>query len=155
MQQRTKRPTTNFFFRHKAGAYRSGLEEDIQKQLAEAGVAGEYEAGRIEYILPPKHYTPDFLLPNGILIETKGYFEASDRTKHLEIKKQYPTLDLRFVFQNINQKLNSKSKTTYGAWCEKHGFLYAAKRIPVAWLYEAADKIRLTAAKEVLKRAKN
>ena len=32
-------------------------------------------------------YTPDFVLPNGVIIETKGRFVAADRRKHLEIKK--------------------------------------------------------------------
>ena len=42
----------------------------------------------IQYEKPAtKHkYTPDFVLPNGIIIEAKGIFEREDRQKHLLIK---------------------------------------------------------------------
>ena len=54
--------------------------------------------------------------------------------KHLEIKKQHPELDIRFVFSNSRNKIEKRSKTTYGMWAEKHGFMYADKRIPDEWL---------------------
>lgn len=142
------------FFIHQAGAYRSGLEKQIQQQLQDARIASEYEPGRIEYQCAPSHYTPDFVLPNGIIIETKGYFLPADRTKHLLIKKQYPNLDLRFVFQNPNAKLNKSSKTTYAAWCMKNEFLFAAKRIPVEWLTERPNNRAKAAIEEILKRTK-
>ena len=41
----------------------------------------------------------------------------------LAVKEQNPELDIRFVFQR-NNTLSKNSKTTYGAWCEKHGFPY-------------------------------
>jgi hypothetical protein len=84
-----------------------------------------------------KHkYTPDFKLSNGIYIETKGRFLLDDRKKHLYIKEQYPDLDIRFVFQNPKTKLYKGSKTTYANWCDKHGFKWAAKTIPLDWIEE-------------------
>lgn len=117
--------------------YRSGLEECIDKSLKDRGIDGEYERHKIKYIAPAteRKYTPDFRLPNGIFIETKGRFVAADRKKHLLIKQQYPDLDIRFLFQNSNNKLTKRSKTTYAQWCEKHGFIYAEKEIPKEWLY--------------------
>jgi len=79
---------------------------------------------------------PDFKLPNGIIVETKGRFVLADRKKHKLIKEQHPELDIRFVFSNSNTKISKKSKTTYGAWCEKLGILYADKTIPEEWLKE-------------------
>lgn len=76
-------------------------------------------------------------LSRKIIVETKGRFVTADRLKHLEIKKQHPRLDIRFVFQNSRQRISKSSKTTYAAWCEKNGFLYADKKIPDAWLEEA------------------
>lgn len=143
--------TTKNIFHHKTGEYRSGLEKLIQQQLSNGGIASQYEPGRIPYIGIPKHYTPDFVLPNGIVIETKGYFTSADRTKHLRIQAQYPGIDLRFVFQNPNAKLTKTSKTTYADWCDKHGFSYAAKRIPQTWLNEPIDTTRLAAIKEIIK----
>lgn len=116
--------------------YRSGLEEEVDDKLKNAGVDGQYEQHKIEYVQPAtkRKYTPDFKLPNGIFIETKGRFVASDRKKHLLIKDQYPDLDIRFVFQNANNKLSKRSKTTYADWCRKYGFLFAEKEIPKEWL---------------------
>jgi hypothetical protein len=81
-------------------------------------------------------YTPDFLLPNGIIVETKGRFLTEDRQKHLLIQAQHPELDIRFVFSNSRARISKASSTTYAMWCEKHGFRYADKLIPQAWLME-------------------
>ena len=96
----------------------------------------EFEAAKIEYLKPARtaKYTPDFLLPNGIIIESKGRFVTADRQKHLLIQKQHPDLDIRFVFSNSRSRISKQSKTTYAMWCEKHGFLYADKLIPEEWL---------------------
>jgi len=81
-----------------------------------------------------KSYTPDFILPNGVIVESKGRFTTDDRMKHLEIKKQHPELDIRFVFSNSRAKIRKGSKTTLGMWADKNGFMYADKRIPEEWL---------------------
>jgi len=135
---RTKRKPLSKEARGLAAGYRSGLEEVVGKQLAEAGVEVEFESLTIEYEQPTKkrRYTPDFPLPNGIIVETKGRFVTADRQKHLLIQEQRPDLDIRFVFSNPNQRISKTSKTTYAMWCEKAGFKYAAKRVPQEWLDE-------------------
>ena len=115
--------------------YRSGLEDDISVDLKKRGVSFEYETLKIKWtLLENKTYTPDFILPNGIIIESKGRFVAADRKKHLKVKEQHPDLDIRFVFSNSRAKLNKDAKSTYGDWCDKYGFTYADKRIPDEWL---------------------
>ena len=115
--------------------YRSGLEDRISKQLKSLSVPVKYEEMKIKYAINEvRTYTPDFELPNGIIIESKGRFVVADRKKHLLIKKQHPDLDIRFVFSNSRGKINKGSKTTYGMWCDKHGFLYADKLIPEEWI---------------------
>lgn len=118
--------------------YRSGFEQRVAKDLETRSVDFRYEQLKIKYVKPARHstYTPDFILPNGIVIEAKGYFEAADRVKHLTIRDQYPYLDIRFVFQNHGTRLRPGSNTTYGDWCEKHGFFYSQKTIPHDWLSE-------------------
>lgn len=118
--------------------YRSGLEEKVAAELAEAGVEVEFESMVIQYTKPETshRYTPDFPLPNGIIIETKGRFTVEDRKKHLLIKKQHPDKDIRFVFSNPNNKITKGSKTTYAMWCEKHGFKYAKRSVPEEWINE-------------------
>ena len=104
--------------------HRSGLEDKVSDELKSKGIDGEYEKHQIQYTKPATNHTykPDFRLPNGIFIETKGRFTLEDRKKHLLIKQQKPDLDIRFVFQNPNAKLTKKSKTTYGMWVDKNGF---------------------------------
>lgn len=120
--------------------YRSGLEETIAGQLDQHNVPYEYEDKKntVRYVKPATNHTylPDFKLPNGIIVETKGRFVLADRKKHELIKKQHPELDIRFVFSNSNAKISKKSKTTYGTWCEKLGIPYADKTIPLEWLQE-------------------
>lgn len=130
----------SIYKQHKGSPYRSGLEDRIARELAHAGITAEYEHHKIEYTMPESThtYTPDFLLPNGIYIETKGYFSPEDRKKHLLIKEQHPDLDIRFVFSSSRTKLRKGGKLTYGDWCKKNGFLYADKHIPTAWTKEKA-----------------
>lgn len=134
-------------FRHLKAAYRSGLEAAISASLASAGVAATYESHRVPFTEPAKnrHYTPDFVLPNGIVIESKGIFEAADRAKHILIKEQHPKLDIRFVFSNERAKIAKGSPTTYAIWCEKNGYLYARKDIPKDWLTEPVVASRVAA----------
>lgn len=115
--------------------FRSKFEAKLAEQVEAAGVAVEYETDRFEYHVT-RHYTPDLKLPCGAYIEIKGYMLACDRSKHLKIKKQHPELDIRFVFQTPHKKLSKTSNTTYAMWAEKHGFRWAAKEIPAAWLAE-------------------
>ena len=120
------------------GKYRSGLEKKVGDSLKQQKIKAKYETLKIKYIKPatPHMYTPDFILPNGIIIEVKGLFNSSDRKKHILVKDQHPNLDIRFVFSNSKSKLYKKSKSTYRDWCIKHGFLYADKDIPQEWIKE-------------------
>lgn len=133
------------YTKKKAGlkhGFRSGLEEKVAKALKEQGIDPKYEEEKIVYTVPSRKatYTPDFRLPNGIYVETKGRFVVADRQKHLFIKAQHPELDIRFVFSNSNAKISKTSKTTYAMWCEQHGFKYADKVIPQEWIDEPATK---------------
>ena len=117
--------------------YRSGLEHTVRNSLKDRKCSAKYECFKIEWEdLKYRKYTPDFLLPNGIIIETKGRFTPADRIKHISIKKQHPDLDIRFVFSNSNAKLSKGAKTTYADWCDKNGFLYSDKDVPQEWIDE-------------------
>ncbi|GGX90985.1 hypothetical protein GCM10007160_18060 [Litchfieldella qijiaojingensis] len=130
--------------------FRSGLEEAVADDLKKSGVEAEYEKHKIHFTYPPRKakYTPDFVLPNGIIIETKGRFVVADRKKHLIIQEQHPDLDIRFVFSNSRNKISKGSKTTYAAWCNKHGFQYHDRIIPKEWKEEKPCKKRLRALEE-------
>tara|TARA_X000000950_G_C13416333_1_gene458265 strand:- start:39 stop:491 length:453 start_codon:yes stop_codon:yes gene_type:complete len=117
--------------------YSSGLEHDISIYLDSYKLKYEYEKIKIEWEdLTYRTYTPDFVLHNGIIIETKGQFITADRMKHRAIKKQHPNLDIRFIFGNSKQKLRKGAKSTYADWCIKYDFRYYDRIIPEDWLKE-------------------
>ena len=118
----------------KISKFRSGLEEQVAKLLSGLGISYEYESEKLGYTIE-HHYTPDFVLPNYVYLETKGYWSPSDRRKILNVKKSNPEVDLRMVFQAPFNKINKNSKTTYAKWCEKHDIPWTAyHNIPLDWL---------------------
>ena len=115
--------------------FRSRFEFEFAQYLAKSKIKYKYEKDKFRYIVPIKSYTPDFyLMDYGFYLELKGNLDVTDRVKHLLVKEQNPTLDVRFIFPNSKKKIYKGSKTTYAAWCDRHGFLYADDRIPDIWL---------------------
>lgn len=105
---------------------RSKLEERFSSVLELLGCPERYEEVKVSYTVPAsKHtYLVDFVLPNNIFIEVKGYLRDYDeRHKYELIKEQNPGIDLRFVFENPDKKI-SRTTMTHGSWAEKHGFKY-------------------------------
>ena len=114
--------------------FRSKLEERIATLLQQLGVSYEYESTQIPYTIQ-HHYRHDFVLPNHVYLEAKGYWDPADRRKILAVKKDNPYIDLRMVFQSPYNKISKKSKTTYAQWCEKHDIPWASFHdIPLEWL---------------------
>lgn len=124
---------------------RSRLEQRFEEILQSFDVQYDYEITQIPYIVPEsKHkYTVDWTIINGVLIETKGYLsDHVERNKYVLLKKQYPELDLRFVFDNPN-KLCGGMKTTHAEWAIKNGFQYCGiKDVDQirSWVKEAKKK---------------
>lgn len=118
----------------KAG-FRSGIELAIARSLTSKNISYEYEKTKLTYIPKPRIYVPDFYLPEQkMFIEVKGYFDKGDRVKMQLIKEQFPDHDIRIVFQNARNKIYKGSKTTYGAWADRHGFIWAEGSVPEEWL---------------------
>lgn len=129
--------------KHNANRYRSGLEKVVAEFLKQNKKNFRYEDLKIEWKdLRYRTYTPDFILDNGIIVETKGIFDNEDRRKHLAVREQHPELDIRLVFSNAKAKLYKGSKTTYAMWCEKNGFLYSHRVIPPDWLEEKGKAVK-------------
>ena len=125
---------------------RSKLEEKVAKQLP------EYEYERECYEWHDKHirarckacgskevyqrrtYTPDFFLPNGIIIEVKGRLTTHDRKVLLGTRDNNPELDLRIIFDK-NNRLYKGAKTRYADWAGRKGFKYSLKgEVPKEWI---------------------
>ena len=115
--------------------FRSGLEMKVCEELTKDNVIFQYESIKLDYIVPEKQhtYTPDVVLPSGIIVEIKGRWDLADRKKMLCIIDCNPDCDIRMVFQNSKTKLRKGGKMTYGQWCDKHNIVYADKKIPKEW----------------------
>ena len=110
--------------------FRSGLEKEIASQLCQQRIKFEYETLTVKYSKPTSKYTPDFILPNGIIIEAKGQFVSSDRSKHKLIKEQHPDLDIRFVLATQEQESERKAKQLMPCG-DRFGFNFSDVSIPV------------------------
>lgn len=115
----------------------SGFEVRGASFLDKKKVKYEYEREAIKYTIPESvhSYTPDFFLPNGVILEFKGRWTAPDRKKIALVLQQHPELDLRLVFMSDNT-LTKRGKTRYSDWCEKRGIKYHVSKdgsIPKEW----------------------
>lgn len=133
---------------------KSPIEREVLEQLSGFGIKNvleqHYEPFRFYFVRTRKcPYTPDFVLPNGIIIEVKGWFQSIERTKFLAIREQYPGFDIRFLFQNAKNKISKNSSTTYAMWCDKHGFKWAHKKVPIEWVQESKDERRIEALRAI------
>jgi hypothetical protein len=121
--------------RRKRQVHRSGFEDRVIASLRACNLPFTYESHKIRYVVPASEhtYTPDIVLPNGVLIELKGYLDADARKKYVLVKSQSPDLDLRFVFQNASKPIRKGSKTSYGIWATKNGFIWSQGSVPTEW----------------------
>lgn len=138
---------------------RSKFERRLADSLEERGIPYGYETLQLEYytkvrggvcescgehkeIYQRHWYTPDFIIrhgsdetgtPSNLIVEAKGRFTASDRSKMKAVKEAHPELDIRMVFMG-NNKVHKNSDMRYGDWCDKYGFPWTLKEIPDEWI---------------------
>ena len=117
---------------------RSGYEKKVRKCLEENKVQYTYESMVIKYVVPEtkRSYTPDFILPNGVIIEAKGYWDAESRRKMALVVEQNPDLKIKMLLQRDNT-ISKKSKTKYSDWARARGIECAVSPqgiIPEEWL---------------------
>ncbi len=118
---------------HPASKYRSKFEAGIAASLIKRSVSFSYEPLTLDYTIEGQ-YKPDFVLPNGVIVETKGFFPPDQRRKMLCVKAQHPDLDIRMCFQNAKDKISrAKRSITYGQWATRHGFIWSSGNIPDDW----------------------
>ena len=100
----------------RSGKFRSNFERTVAEDLDKRKIEYEFEPYTIPYIIPAKDrtYLPDFILPNGVVIECKGWFNVADRQKMLYVKECNPDLDIRFVLMSPNSTISKKSNILSG-----------------------------------------
>lgn len=107
-------------------------EKRVQVQCSDCGMKN---------IVSKRRYTPDFFLPNGIILEVKGRFTAKDRKIAQGMQNDHPELDIRYVLQ-YNNKLTKTSKQRDGDWLDKHGLDWTTKTDMKEVLHEWSRCIR-------------
>lgn len=114
-------------------AFKSGFERSIDANLKSRGKKYSYETLELPYVLHGT-YHPDFMINDGsTVIEAKGRLDRESRRKMIAIRKQYPDLDIRFLFQEAAKKVLG-TKQSHGQWATKNGFLWAEGiEIPEEW----------------------
>lgn len=122
--------------------FRSGLEENIWNSAKSCRKSLEFEPHFIPYIIKG-NYLPDFILPNGVYVEAKGYLDAAACRKMKAVKASNPHLDIRFVFQDANGKRNKRAKLRNWEWAERHNFPWAEGTIPLSWFKEEGPDVQL------------
>lgn len=137
--------------------YRSGYEVRISEDLEEQGIGFAYESTTLMYnkrttrkmvcldcgsqhVLQKAKYLTDFRLPNGIYIEAKGWFKASDRSKMESVIKCNPDLDVRMLFQKEGWA-NASKTVSYTQWCDKRKIKWAIGLVPIEWIEEEGEDV--------------
>lgn len=119
----------------RTGKFKSALEAGVAGMLEKrTGAPAVYEPKSFAYTIDAK-YTPDFLLPDGSYLETKGYFPAEDRRKMVNVKRCNPGVTIRICLSAPNAKISKGSKTTLAEWCVRQGFDWCTpSTVPEEWL---------------------
>lgn len=117
---------------------RSTSEKKVIATLKKQGVVPGVNSEVVEYIQPATRcrYIADLALDNGILLEVKGYWPIDQRQKMMLVIKHNPQADIRMVFDTPHKTISKTSKTTYAAFCDKHGIKWCKTgEIPPEWLH--------------------
>ena len=146
--------------KHRRGRFRSIFERRVADYFKEEGIKWKYEEIKFAYyqqqtwkmtcpncgatspVLKKRTYTPDFILPNGTLIEVKGRLTSTERSKLISIQEYHPELDLKLVMENDRQT-GLKRYPMNSDWLSAHGFdftfvgRHAIKEMPEHWFEDA------------------
>lgn len=114
-------------------ALKSGFERSIDADLRARKVEFTYEELELPYILNGTYHPDFFLKKTGIVVEAKGVLDRESKRKMIAIRKQYPDLDIRFLFMNASKKVPG-TKQTHGEWATRNGYEWAEGKIPEEWV---------------------
>lgn len=105
--------------------FKSKLEEQVWKTLKDNFPSVKYEPEKFKYIQPAadRTYIPDFRTGRRkIYLEAKGKLDLETRKKMIWFRDSNPDIRVIFLFQNPDNKITKRSKTTYWMWAEANGF---------------------------------
>ncbi len=114
--------------------YKSWYEADLADELKRLKCKAKYEPVKLKYQLN-LNYKPDWVLPNGVILEAKGKLDYETRRKMEAVKKANPKKDIKLIFMKASNTIRKGSKTTYGDWATQNGFDWSEGFvIPELWL---------------------
>lgn len=105
--------------------FKSKLEEKVWAVLKKNFPSVKYEPQKYKFIQPEieRTYIPDFKTGrSNIYIEAKGKLDLDTRKKMLWFRDSNPNIRIVFLFQNPDNKITKRSKTTYAMWATDNGF---------------------------------
>jgi len=105
--------------------FKSKLEEKVWGTLKKHFPSVKYEPQKYKFIQPQieRTYIPDFKTGrSNIYIEAKGKLDLETRKKMVWFRDSNPTIRIIFLFQNPDNKITKRSKTTYAMWATDNGF---------------------------------
>jgi len=114
---------------------KSGFERTVVASLQSRGVNFEYESVELPYVLHGTYHPDLKLVDTGVIVELKGVLDREAKRKMIAVRKQYPDLDIRFVFMDASKKVPG-TKQTHAQWADRNGYKWADRAIPEEWLNE-------------------
>lgn len=106
-------------------SFKSKLEEKVWATLKREYPSVKYEPNKFKFIQPEieRTYIPDFKTGrSNIFLEAKGKLDLETRKKMIWFRDSNPTIRIIFLFQNPDNKITKRSKTTYAMWATDNGF---------------------------------
>ena len=106
-------------------SFKSKLEEKVWATLKREYPTVKYEPQKFKFIQPEieRTYIPDFKTGRtSIFLEAKGKLDLETRKKMVWFKQSNPSIRIIFLFQNPDNKITKRSKTTYAMWATDNGF---------------------------------
>jgi hypothetical protein len=105
--------------------FKSKLEEKVWSVLKKHYPSVKYEPSKYKFVQPAieRTYIPDFKTgKTSVYLEAKGKLDLNTRKKMIWFRDSNPTIRIIFLFQNPDNKITKRSKTTYGMWATDNGF---------------------------------
>lgn len=105
--------------------FKSKLEEKVWSVLKKHYPSVKYEPSKYKFVQPAieRTYIPDFKTgQTSIYLEAKGKLDLDTRKKMIWFRDSNPTIRIIFLFQNPDNKITKRSKTTYALWATSNGF---------------------------------
>lgn len=112
-------------------SFKSKFEKKIWNDLKRDFPNVKYEPDSYKYIQPEiqRTYTPDYKTGSKkVYLEAKGKLDLDTRKKMVWFKEYIKDVVIIFVFMNPDTKIRKGSKTTYGDWATKQGFIWLDAR---------------------------